>query len=121
MLLETKRGPAVVELEFDSPSLTYSSERVTDVYELAPRDVPDSALSDADFAALAKAFVARGGQPADSIKLSGAFLPEAPTPVATPAKVKRIVPDKAQKDAMKTLRCVQAAKGDIEKLQRCSR
>ena len=121
VLLETERGPAVLELAFDSPSLTYSSERVTNIYELAPRDVPDSALSDGEFEALAKAFVKRGGEPADSIKLDGAFIREAATPVAAPAKVKRIVPDKAQKDAMKTMRCVQAAKGDIEKLQRCSR
>ena len=121
VLLETKRGPAVLELAFDSPSLTYSSERVTNVYELAPRDVPDSALSDGEFEALAKAFVKRGGEPADSIKLDGAFIRDAATPVAAPAKVKRIVPDKAQKDAMTTMRCVQAAKGDIEKLQRCSR
>jgi hypothetical protein len=41
--------------------------------ELAPRDVPDDALSDADFTALAKAFVARGGEPAGDITLSGAF------------------------------------------------
>ena len=34
---------------------------VTGVRELAPADVPDDALSDAEFVALAKAFDARGG------------------------------------------------------------
>jgi hypothetical protein len=119
VLLQTERGPAVVELSFDSPSLTYSSERVTGVVELAPRDVPDDALSDADFTALAKAFDARGGKPAGDITLSGAFLEDVES-VATPAAtVEAVRPPAGQRQAMKQLRCVQAAKGDIEKLQRC--
>jgi len=128
VLLQTARGPAVVELEFDSPSLTYSSERVTGISELAPRDVPDDALSDADFVALAKAFDARGGEPAGDITLSGAFAPRAevvstpePAPVLTPKEIKQQKQaNKLQKQAMKQLRCVQAAKGDVEKLQRCA-
>jgi hypothetical protein len=70
VLLNTSKGPAVLELEFNSPSLTYSSETVTDVRELAPVDVPDDALSDPEFVSLAKAFVARGGEAANSIVLS---------------------------------------------------
>ena len=127
VLLQTAKGPAVVELEFDSPSLTYSSERVTGAFELAPRDVPDNALEDADFVALAKAFDARGGEPAGSYDLSRSITiadaSETPEPVITPqptpTKAEKQMAEQ-QKQAFKQLRCVQRAKGDIEKLQRCA-
>ncbi|MDA0162875.1 hypothetical protein OM076_21555 [Solirubrobacter ginsenosidimutans] len=63
VLLETAKGPAVVELVFDAAFMVWGTKTVTDIEELAPVDVPDDALSDDEFVALAKAFVARGGEP----------------------------------------------------------
>ena len=40
MLLQTAKGPAVIELEFDG--LGIISKDISEVYELAPRDVPDT-------------------------------------------------------------------------------
>ena len=59
VFLQTAKGPAVVELEFDG--LGIISKDVSEVYELPPRDVPDHALSDDEFVALAKAYDRRGG------------------------------------------------------------
>ena len=142
VLLETAKGPMVVELEFNSPSLTYKSETVTGVHELAPADVPDDALSDAEFVALAKAFDARGGQVADDI--DGTWLPgdkrtpqppnalqklikkHAPKPAAPsttePAAVPTTSPEqkKQMREATTMLECVQKAKGDVEKMSRCA-
>jgi hypothetical protein len=129
VLLHTAKGPAVVELDFNGPSLTYSSETVTFARELAPVDVPDDSLSDPEFVALAKAFKARGGEAADEIDLSRS-LPEAPamvdaapTPQATPskqAKAEQRAVDKQMQDGVKRLACVKDAHGDIEKLTRCA-
>ena len=47
---------------------------MTGIEELAPADVPDDALSDAEFVALAKAFEARGGEAADTTHLDGVWL-----------------------------------------------
>ena len=65
VLLETAKGPMVVELKFNGGMLVKGYDKVTGIEELAPADVPDDALSDAEFVALAKAFEARGGRPAD--------------------------------------------------------
>jgi hypothetical protein len=122
-VLNTAKGPAVVELEFNSPSLTYSSETVTDLEEIAPVDVPDDDLTDVELVALAKAFVARGGTPARSSDLDEAFLEAPDTDPVEPSQPKAIKTPAAtreQRDATKRLRCVQKAHGDIEKLQRCA-
>jgi hypothetical protein len=68
-LLHAKRGPAVVELEFDNHDLP-GSEEVSGVYELEPDDAPN--LGPQDRKRLDAAFAARGGEPADQITLSGA-------------------------------------------------
>jgi hypothetical protein len=65
--IKTAKGPAVVELEFNG---TVNAKSVRWLQEIAPADVPDSALSDAEFVALAKAFDARGGQPATSLHVA---------------------------------------------------
>ncbi|MBE2320568.1 hypothetical protein DVA67_031705 [Solirubrobacter sp. CPCC 204708] len=139
VFLQTANGPTVLELSFDSPSLTYSSERITGIHEVVPRDVRDDALSDAEFVALARAFDRRGGRPATDDVLSG-------SPVAQPSSVnavqravqprikrrvykhvkkhlpaapKSTLPPQ-QRQAMARLKCVQKAKGDIEKLTACA-
>lgn len=122
LMLQTGLGPVALELEFDDPSLDLASEKVTDVRELAPGDVPDGKLSDAQLADLAKAFAARGGAARAfaldaTIAKAPAATPDAPVaPVATPAKPKV---SKAQREAEKRLRCVQKAKGDVNKMARC--
>ena len=69
VLIQTPEGPAVIELEFDGFGPV--SDDITDVYELAPRDVPRAALSDAELAALAKAYDRRGGYPAGDLTFAG--------------------------------------------------
>ena len=58
LLLQTARGAAVVQLEFDSMQLI--SDTVTNVRELEPREI--KGLDDADLTTVAKAFVARGDE-----------------------------------------------------------
>jgi hypothetical protein len=56
--IDTKRGPAVLAIEYDNGSL--SSEAISDVHEIHPQDAPG--LTAAQHAALQKAYDARGGQ-----------------------------------------------------------
>jgi hypothetical protein len=102
LLLQTARGAAVIELEFDSAQLL--SDTVTDVRELAPDDV--DGLDDAERSAVAKAHAARDAEPAPKV----ATRTVAATPTVSPAVLK----------AKQQLRCVQRAKGDVEKLARCA-
>jgi hypothetical protein len=125
--VQTATGPAVLELEFDSTNLLDNSEKITRVVELFPRDVPDDALSDPEFEALAVAFERRGGRPASNLQLSGAIvktpdmvktLPQrvsALTPVITPPPVTR-----QEREAKRRLRCIQKASGDVEKMAACA-
>ena len=126
VLLDTEKGPAVVELEFDSASLTLSNDEVTGVRELFPRDVRDDALSDTEFVALAKAFQRRGGRPANDLELSGTFVRTPDIVKELPQRVRRLVapvvtPSAQLRDAERRLRCVKRAKGDVEKLAACAR
>jgi hypothetical protein len=117
LLLHTRRGPAVVELEFDNHDLL-GSEEVSGLYELEP----DDAHLSADVRnRLQAAYMARGGKPADQIALSGATLqPTTPTsagqsPLQASGATSRL--GRGQKQ----LRCVQRAAGDVEKLLKCAR
>jgi hypothetical protein len=67
LLLRTRRGPAVVELEFDNHDLLGSQE-VSTVWELEPADAPD--LSADVRNRLEAAYAARGGKPADQLTLT---------------------------------------------------
>ena len=120
VLLQTAKGPAVIELEFDG--LGIISKDISEVYELAPRDVPDDALSDNEFVALAKAYERRGGHPASDLSVARVEVPDAVT--KRPAKVRRlhpkITPSPELRDAQRRLKCVQQAKGDVEKLAACA-
>lgn len=62
VLMETAKGPMVVELAFNGGMLVTGYDKVTGVEELAPADVPDGALSDAELARLAKAYHARSAR-----------------------------------------------------------
>jgi hypothetical protein len=113
LLLDTKRGPAAIELEYDNHALL--SETVSRVYELDPAKAPG--LTPAEARGLAKAFAARGGEPADAGRLSEG---PAPTPaihvaVRKPAKLPITKPV-----ASAQLRCVQRAHGDVQKMQKCA-
>jgi hypothetical protein len=134
VLLETAKGPMVVELKFNGGMLVKGYDKVTGIEELAPADIPDDALSEAEFVTLAKAFEARGGQPADHTQLDGVWLdsdrrtPQKPNAlqkaikkaVKTPAPPANVDDMPAIKQANKQLACVQKAKGDVEKLSRCA-
>jgi hypothetical protein len=131
LLLRTRRGPAVIELEFDNGSL--SSQQVTGVYELEPGDAPG--LSPSDRRQLTKAFAARGAKPADDATLSRAGASVAPVTLANPAPATTAPTtttpatttpattapaDPAATAAARKLRCVQRAHGDVTKLQKCA-
>jgi hypothetical protein len=120
VLLDTARGPAVVELVFDAAFMVWGTKTVTDIEELAPVDVPDDALSDDEFVALAKAFVARGSAPATAEVADADPLPVAtPTPSAK-EKAQRRATDKQLREGSKRLECVKKADGDIDMLTRCA-
>jgi hypothetical protein len=114
LLLQTARGAAVVELEFDSMQLI--SDTVTNVRELEPREI--KGLDDAQLTAVAKGFVARGGEPATSFTAPAiAKVAQTPPPAAKPKKA-AVSPE--IRKAKQQLRCVQRAKGDVDKLTRCA-
>jgi hypothetical protein len=106
LLLQTARGAAVVELEFDSAQLI--SDTVTGVRELAPQEI--HGLGDAELTAVAKAYVARGDEPAPSEAIAEVVTTPAATPTVSPAI----------REAKRQLRCVRRAQGDVEKLARCA-
>lgn len=122
--LETAKGPAVLELEFDEPKLLNNSDKITSVYEVIPREVPDDGLSDAEFTALAKAFVERGGRPANDIELSGSIAQVPDIVSELPRRVREIskppAPTREQRAAQRLLRCVRKADGDVGKMAACS-
>jgi len=100
ILLATKRGPAVIELEFDNQSLANSSEKISSIHELAPGKVRKHKLSRSDRDALSAAYAQRGGRPGDLLGTAGA-----------PVKVKLRVDTH--------LKCIQDAHGDVNKMVRC--
>jgi hypothetical protein len=128
LLLRTRRGPAVVEVEFDNDSI--NSDRVSSVYELAPGSAPG--LSAGQRAQLTAAFNARGNKPADATTLALAASKvasqtssstAASAPAATSAPSATSAPAAASDptvNAAKRLRCVRAAHHDVTKLARCT-
>ncbi len=118
LLLQTARGAAVVQLEFDSMQLI--SDTVTNVRELEPREI--KGLDDADLTTVAKAFVARGDEAEAGFDSSTvAEVPEKRTDAPPPvAKRKQAAVSPEIRKAKQQLRCVQRAKGDVEKLARCA-
>jgi hypothetical protein len=120
MLLESRRGPAVIELEYDNHALL--SEKVSRIYEVAPKHAPG--LSKAERRQLDAAFAARGGEPADAGKLSPMAVPAAPrlhiAPPAMPRPAKPHIAPIASTPQGAKLRCVQRAHGDVAKLQKCA-
>jgi hypothetical protein len=117
MLLATKRGPAVIELEYDNHALL--SQKVSRVYELEPGRAPG--LSEAQRTQLESAFDERGAAPADAWDLSrGAAATATPVQIAPPALPKPAKPHIAKPKMPARLRCVQRAQGDVQKLQKCA-
>lgn len=125
LLLSTRRGPAVVEVEFDNHAI--NSDRVSRVYELAPRFAPG--LSAAQHRQLDATLKARGGKLADpatlavtsspaviqrAAKTSSTSKPINPVPVLTTASTP------ARSTTAKRLHCVRASHGNIRKLVRCA-
>jgi hypothetical protein len=125
ILLSTRRGPAVIELEFDNASLANASQRISSIHELAPDKVRRNKLSSADRDALEAAFAQRGSKAADEIALNGALaeLPAATAPThsapAAPPPAVGAATKRRQRAAAQRLHCVQRAHGDVTKLQRC--
>jgi hypothetical protein len=99
MLLGTRRGPVALELDFDNHAI--GSDRISAVHELEPSKA--AGLSDAQRSQLAHAYAARGGKPADDALLNTG-------PVVT----------STSPSAEKQLHCVQAAHGDVTKMQKCA-
>jgi hypothetical protein len=119
MLLESRRGPAVIEIEYDNHALF--SEKVSRIYELTPKHAPG--LSRTERSRLDAAFAKRGGEPADAGELSAVPVPAAPTlqivPPAKPRVPKVHIAPIASTPQGAQLRCVQRAHGDVAKLQKC--
>ncbi|MDA0185354.1 hypothetical protein OJ997_33925 [Solirubrobacter phytolaccae] len=116
VLLETEKGPAVVELEFDAGQLTFSNDEVSGVRELLPRDVRHDALADDELVALAKAFQRRGDGPASDLELSGTMVRTPDIVKALPQRIRALT-----SSSQRHLRCVQRARADVEKIAACSR
>jgi hypothetical protein len=120
MLLQSKRGPAVIELEYDNHA--WMSEKVSRIYELTPDHAPG--LSKPERGQLEAAFAARGGEPADAGELNPVAAPAAPriqiAPPAMPRPAKPHIVPPASTPQGAQLRCVQNAHGDVAKLQKCS-
>ena len=72
--------------------------------------------------ALAKAYERRGGYPASDLSVATRRGPRRRE--ALPAKVRRlqpkITPSPELRDAQRRLKCVQKAKGDVEKMAACA-
>jgi hypothetical protein len=121
MLIESRRGPAVLEVDFDNGSI--GSDHVSSIRELDPRHAPG--LSSAQRQRIESAFAERGGNLADSVTLLEHPAPAAtPTPAPRPVHIKRVhvtaPADAALSKAAKQLSCVQGAHGDVAKMQRCT-
>jgi hypothetical protein len=121
VLLESKRGPAVLEVDFDNGSI--GSDHVSSVRELDPQHAPG--LNSAQRQWIEAAFAKRGGKAVDSVTLSEATAPAAiPAPAPRPLHIKRVhvtsPANAALTKATKQLSCVQAAHGDVAKMQRCA-
>ena len=125
LLLGTRRGPAVIELEFDNHAI--GSDRVSGIHELQPNDAP--AVSAIERERLTAAFAKRGGRPAEDATLSGALsggsipsLPSVPSPPQSAGQTR--VPVTAAspqlRKAARVLSCVQGARGNVAKLQKCT-
>jgi hypothetical protein len=115
MLIQSKRGPAALELDFDDGAI--GSDRISGIHELKPSEA--SGLSPTQRKQLEAAFAARGGEAADVVKLSGTAT--VPTPSAPHVPVVSKPVSKQLDKATKELACVQAAHGDVAKLQACTR
>lgn len=100
VLIESRRGPAVLEVDFDNGSI--GSDHVSSIRELDPKHAPG--LTSAQHRRIEAAFARRGGKAVDTVTLSEATAP------ANAALTK----------AAKQLSCVQAANGDVTKMQRCT-
>jgi hypothetical protein len=118
LLLRSKRGPAVIEVEFDNHALF--SDRVSSVSEVEPDDA--RGLSSQDRRQVEAAYAAGGGEAADLIAVdtARAAVP-APTPAAVPTSPAAPKRTARQRAARKQLRCVQRAGGDVARLQECAR
>jgi hypothetical protein len=130
LLLGTRRGPAVLEVEFDNDSI--NGDRVSSVFELAPRSAPG--LSAAQRKELDAALAARGHKLADAATLSlaasstagqgAATTPATPTPPTPSSRIPVPVSPAASNPAMSAeaqrLQCLRAAHGDVTKLARCA-
>jgi hypothetical protein len=125
LLVQTPKGPAVVEAVFGGMGVI--DRDVTGVRELHPRDVPDDALSDAEFVALAKAFERRGGRPAESYAIARAAVGTPDARKAFQAMQRHacearaaVTPTPQERTARRMMRCVKRAKGDVAKLTACA-
>ena len=109
ILLATKRGPAVIELEFDNQSLANASEKISSIHELAPDKIRKHKLSAGDRDALKAAYAQRGGKPGELLPVT--------RPVTQPGKPFKVRIAKPHVD--KHLKCIQDAHGDVNKMVRC--
>jgi hypothetical protein len=123
--IDSRRGPAVLQVEFDNHAL--SNDEISSVHELEPGHT--RGLSAAQRAQLEEAFAARGGAAADAAVLSAAFSHVTAPAVhvtkvdaaKTTARVTKVHVAKPHIAIPTQLRCVQQAHHDVAKLARCAR
>jgi hypothetical protein len=127
ILLHSERGAALLLVTFDQ-SIDPKDAKIVAIRELAPGKVGDGALTSREAREVKAGFKSRGGETANAVELSGVIPEDSPSPAATPdepAKPAPAPPDKDEierkrREGQRRIRCVQAAKGDVEKLQKCS-
>jgi hypothetical protein len=118
MLLHTGRGVVVIELAFEPNHIDPKEQVIDDVDELTPGRVPGGALDDKTLARLASDQRERGGEPETDFTLS---VNESGSPrIAVPE-----VPAGASRapgfETPPVIKCIQAAKGDVLKIQKCAK
>ncbi len=128
LFLRSERGAAVLLVTFDQ-SLDPHDAKIIGIRELSPGKVTDGALSAAELKDVEAGFKSRGGKTANTVKLSGVLPEDSPSPADEPEPDKPAKPvpapdrdeiERRRREGQRRLRCVQEARGDVDKLQKCA-
>ena len=123
-LLRTRRGAAVLELEFRREGGPFSKEHTISGIEEVEPDKVRSDLGSKSEAALERGFRRRGRRVAGSLDLDGSFTGSGrqgtrgrPVPAPTPPDPETVARNRQR--SLEKLRCIQRANQDVEKIKKC--